>query len=66
MRSPRLHERRCLPASVGTLLTQQRQVEVKQADMPDDVEVTDVSIPATKTMTDHVLYQVLFWAAASA
>jgi len=26
--------------------------------IPDDVEVTDISIPATRTMSDHVLYQV--------
>jgi hypothetical protein len=27
-------------------------------EMPEDVEVTDVSVPSTRTMSDHVLYQV--------
>jgi len=26
--------------------------------VPDDVEVTDIAIPATRTMPDHVLYQI--------
>jgi len=26
--------------------------------LPDDVEVTGISIPATRTMSDHVLYQI--------
>jgi len=29
-----------------------------KADLPDDVEVTGVSIPATRSMSDHVLYQI--------
>lgn len=27
-------------------------------ELPEDVEVTGVSIPATRTMTDHILYQI--------
>lgn len=26
--------------------------------LPEDVEVTDLSVPATRTMTNHVLYQI--------
>lgn len=26
--------------------------------MPDDVEVTDVKIPSTRTMSDHILFQI--------
>jgi len=35
------------------------KVEAKVSeDMPLDVEVTSVTIPATRTMSDHVLYQI--------
>jgi len=27
-------------------------------ELPDDVEITGITIPATRTMTDHVLYQI--------
>jgi len=30
----------------------------KKPELPDDVEVTSVSIPATRQMSDHVLYQI--------
>jgi len=30
----------------------------KLEDIPDDIEVTGVSIPATRQMSDHVLYQI--------
>lgn len=30
----------------------------KAKGLPDDVEVTGISIPATRTMSDHVLYQI--------
>jgi len=30
----------------------------KKPDFPDDVEVTGVSIPATRLMSDHILYQI--------
>jgi PX domain len=32
--------------------------EKKAAELPEDVEVTDVCIPATRSMSDHVLYQI--------
>lgn len=28
------------------------------AQLPDDVEITDIRIPTTRTMSDHVLYQI--------
>jgi len=31
--------------------------EKKKAEPPEDVEITGVSIPATRTMSDHILYQ---------
>jgi len=35
------------------------KVEVKpKHELPEDVEITGVSIPATRTMSDHVLYQI--------
>eukprot|EP00471_Norrisiella_sphaerica_P000383 CAMPEP_0184487792 /NCGR_PEP_ID=MMETSP0113_2-20130426/10336_1 /TAXON_ID=91329 /ORGANISM="Norrisiella sphaerica, Strain BC52" /LENGTH=262 /DNA_ID=CAMNT_0026870199 /DNA_START=34 /DNA_END=822 /DNA_ORIENTATION=+ len=37
---------------------QKLEVKEKQETMPEDVEITDVSIPATRIMSDHVLYQV--------
>jgi len=30
----------------------------KRIDLPEDVEVTSISIPATRQMSDHVLYQI--------
>jgi len=30
----------------------------KKTELPDDVEVTSISIPATRQMSDHVLYQI--------
>eukprot|EP00457_Paulinella_chromatophora_P013081 gb/GEZN01013351.1/.p1 GENE.gb/GEZN01013351.1/~~gb/GEZN01013351.1/.p1 ORF type:complete len:259 (-),score=42.80 gb/GEZN01013351.1/:137-913(-) len=33
-------------------------VEKKTQKMPDDVEITHVHVPSTRTMSDHVLYQV--------
>jgi len=36
----------------------QVQEDKDTPDLPDDVEVTHVCIPATRTMTDHVLYQI--------
>lgn len=32
--------------------------ETKEVEMPEDVEVTKVLIPSTRTMSDHVLYQI--------
>jgi len=32
--------------------------EEEEEELPDDVEVTDVSIPATRSMSDHVLFQI--------
>jgi len=38
---------------------QKEKVEAKKKiDLPDDVEVTSINIPATRTMSDHVLYQI--------
>lgn len=30
----------------------------KEAELPDDVEITHIEVPSTRTMSDHVLYQV--------
>jgi hypothetical protein len=27
-------------------------------ELPEDIEVTDITIPTTRTMSDHVLYQL--------
>jgi len=37
-----------------------QKLDIKEKDeaMPEDVEITDVSIPATRIMSDHVLYQI--------
>jgi hypothetical protein len=53
---------------VGFLATDRQNIDcppkvtaeslLAQTVFPDDVEVTDVSIPQTRLMTDHVLYQV--------
>jgi len=46
---------------VTSFLTKGKQkLEVKEVDevMPEDVEITDVSIPSTRVMSDHVLYQI--------
>jgi len=32
--------------------------EKKRAELPADVEVTSINIPATRQMSDHVLYQI--------
>jgi len=38
---------------------QKEKIEAKKKlDLPDDVEVTSINIPATRTMSDHVLYQI--------
>jgi len=38
---------------------QESRAEVKESPArPDDIEVTSVTIPATRTMSDHVLYQI--------
>jgi len=36
----------------------EKEEDTKEVDLPDDVEITGVSIPATRTMSDHVLYQI--------
>jgi len=37
----------------------EKEPEVKKkTDLPDDVEVTSITIPATRQMSDHVLYQI--------
>lgn len=30
----------------------------KKEELPDDVEITNIEVPSTRTMSDHVLYQV--------
>lgn len=35
----------------------EQPVEDEAEELPDDLEVTDISIPTTRTMSDHVLYQ---------
>jgi len=45
----------------GFLTKGKQKLEVKEEEgeeLPDDVEITDVSIPATRIMSDHVLYQI--------
>jgi len=38
---------------------QEKMADVKKkAELPEDVEITGVTIPATRTMSDHVLYQI--------
>lgn len=37
---------------------EERKTTSTSADTDDDVEVTSVTIPATRTMSDHVLYQI--------
>jgi hypothetical protein len=39
---------------------QKAEADLKQApaNMPEDVEITGISIPQTRTMSDHVLYQI--------
>jgi len=39
---------------------QELKIEAKKSvvELPEDVEITGVSIPATRTMSDHVLYQI--------
>jgi hypothetical protein len=34
--------------------TEKKKIE----DIPDDIEITGVSIPATRQMSDHILYQI--------
>ena len=34
------------------------QEDKEESQLPEDVEVTHVCIPATRTMSDHVLYQI--------
>jgi len=36
----------------------EKEADNKETDLPDDVEITGVTIPATRTMSDHVLYQI--------
>jgi len=46
---------------VKFLTTDKQEIKVeakKTMDLPEDVEITGVSIPATRTMSDHVLYQI--------
>eukprot|EP00954_Amorphochlora_amoebiformis_P030274 1394423-Amorphochlora_amoeboformis.AAC.2 len=37
---------------------QKLEVKEKEEEMPEDVEITDVKIAATRIMSDHVLYQI--------
>lgn len=37
------------------IVDRKKQIE---DELPDDVEVTGISIPATRTMSDHILYQI--------
>jgi hypothetical protein len=41
---------------VVTIVDEKTRIE---NELPDDVEITAVSVPSTRTMTDHILYQVL-------
>jgi len=37
---------------------EKRETKSLEELLPDDVEITSISIPATRTMSDHVLYQI--------
>mmetsp|Transcript_26326 Transcript_26326/g.63452 ORF Transcript_26326/g.63452 Transcript_26326/m.63452 type:complete len:263 (-) Transcript_26326:393-1181(-) len=45
---------------MGFLTKGKQKLEIKEKDeeMPEDVEITDISIPTTRVMSDHVLYQI--------
>jgi len=40
------------------VILKQNMKKKKLEDIPDDIEITGVSIPATRQMSDHVLYQI--------
>lgn len=44
--------------SEGKIEVAPEETKATAKPLPDDVEVTGVSIPATRTMSDHVLYQI--------
>jgi len=43
---------------LSTDVQKEKEPEVKKVELPEDVEVTGISIPATRQMSDHVLYQI--------
>lgn len=44
---------------LSTDVQKEKPAEAKQkTELPEDVEVTSISIPATRQMSDHVLYQI--------
>jgi len=44
---------------LSTDVQKSKEPEVKtRVELPEDVEVTNISIPATRQMSDHVLYQI--------
>jgi len=36
----------------------EKKEDKKEVELPQDVEITGVTIPATRTMSDHILYQI--------